>query len=367
MGYADRVKLYARIEELRDRPLVVYVTSPRANAGGEMAADAIPEVIDQLRAVDATATAIDMLVVSNGGDPLVSWRIVSLLRERFKKIGALLPYAAFSAATLLAMGADEIVMHPFSNLGPVDPQLRMTGSDGQQTQFGAEDLRHFLEFVRSDVGVSDQEQLERAFELVCKEVGAIPIGIAKRSAQFALSMGEKMLSLHMGDANKAKAIAEALNRSFYHHGYPLGRTEARKEVGLPVSSPDAELEEAMWAVWKSFEQEMRCGEPFDPVAAVMADPQARAALTTVPQVQIPANLPQQIQEQVIQKVLQQVQIAPVPPVDYDLMHASVESARCGSAFTTKGSIMAVRRPDMAIAVSVTKSYQGWTQFTPAGS
>jgi hypothetical protein len=306
VSYADRVKLYTRIEELRDRPLVVYVTSPRANAGGEMAADAITEVIDQLRAVDHAATSIDMLVVSNGGDPLVSWRIVSLLRERFKKIGALLPYAAFSAATLLAMGADEIVMHPYSNLGPVDPQLRMTGSDGQQTQFGAEDLRHFLEFVRSDVGVSDQEQLERAFELVCKE------------------------------------------------------------VGLPVTSPDAELEEAMWAVWKSFEQEMNCGEPFDPVAAVMADPQAKAALTTVPQVQIPANLPPQMQEQVIQQVLQQVQITPVPPVDYDLMHASVESARCGSAFTTKGSIMAVRRPDMAIAVSVTKSYQGWTRFTPAG-
>jgi ClpP class serine protease len=62
-------------------------------------------------------------VVSNGGDPIVAWRAITLLRERVEQIGVLVPQAAYSAATLLAMGADEIVMHPNGNLGPVDPQI----------------------------------------------------------------------------------------------------------------------------------------------------------------------------------------------------------------------------------------------------
>jgi ClpP class serine protease len=43
---------------------------------------------------------------------------MSLLREKVKDVAILIPQAAFSAATLMALGADEIVMHPCGNLGP---------------------------------------------------------------------------------------------------------------------------------------------------------------------------------------------------------------------------------------------------------
>ena len=222
MAYETRIKLYREIEEKRKRPLISYFTSLRPNASAQMASDVISEFAKQIIEIPKTKKEIDILIVSSGGDPTVAWRIISMLRERFEKVGVLVPYAAYSAATLLALGANEIIMHPFSNLGPVDPQLTYVkrGEKGseEKIQFGAEDLRHFLDFVKTDVGISDQEQLERAFELVCKDVGSIPIGVAKRSSYLALSMGEKLLSLHMDDQSKVKAIAEALNKSFYHHG-----------------------------------------------------------------------------------------------------------------------------------------------------
>src|SRR5580658_538425 len=112
MGLPERLELYRQIEELRSRPLLVYVTSPRANAPGSMAADAIPEFLDQLEALPAETKEIDLFVVSNGGDPTVAFRTMSLLRERVDRVFVLLPQAAFSAATLMALGADEIVMHP---------------------------------------------------------------------------------------------------------------------------------------------------------------------------------------------------------------------------------------------------------------
>ncbi len=219
MNYQERTELYRQIAEIRKRPLISYVTSFRANANASIASDVISHFLKQISEIPSEIDSIDLMVISYGGDPTVAYRIVNLLRERFKKFGVLLPYTAYSAATLISLGADEIVMHPFANLGPVDPQLSYKHQD-KEIHFGSEDLRNFLDFVKCDVGISDQEQLQKSFELACKEVGAIPIGIAKRSSQLALSMGEKLLSSHMSDSNKAKTIAETLNKSFYHHGYP---------------------------------------------------------------------------------------------------------------------------------------------------
>jgi len=331
-----------------------------------MSGDVIPQFAKLLSEIPDGANAIDILIVSNGGDPIVPWRVISMIREKYATVGALLPYAAYSAATLLALGADEIVMHPFSNLGPVDPQLqhqrRIPGQPpGQEMEvinFGSEDLRNFLDFVKTDVGISDQEQLEKAFELICRDVGAIPIGVAKRSTQLALSMSEKLLGLHLGDTSRARAIAEALNRSFYHHGYPLGLSEAKK-IGLPVVSPEPELEKALWAVWQDLEEEMACNTPFNPVEVVLQSSEASALLGPVPQIQLPVNLPPQMAEQVFQNILTQIKVVPVPPVEYNLFQATLESLWCRSEFRTIGKINATRLPDMNIAVSIVQVSSGW--------
>jgi hypothetical protein len=48
MALAERIPLYAKLEELRKRPLMVYVTSSRPNAQGLMASDAVPELLPSL-------------------------------------------------------------------------------------------------------------------------------------------------------------------------------------------------------------------------------------------------------------------------------------------------------------------------------
>jgi hypothetical protein len=365
MTYEDRVKLYNKIEEVRGRPLITYITSSRLNASGNMAADVIPEFCKQIINIPKEKTEVDLLLVSNGGDPVVSWRIISLLRERFKKVGVLLPYQAYSAATLVALGADDIVMHPFSNLGPVDPQLsgqrNVPGKPGMQEQinFGAEDLSHFIDFVCKDVGITDQEQKERAFELVCKEVGAIPIGIAKRSSNLASSLGQKLLSLHMTDQNKVKAISDSLNKSFYHHGYPVGRSEA-KSIGLPIiETPPDNLENLMWNVWEDMQKDMKCDAPFNPLEVVMTDPVLSQQICSIPHIEMPANLPPEMANQVFQQIMQRVKVTIVNPVESELYQAAVESNRMRSEFKTKLKITAIRMPDMNININVAPISSSW--------
>ena len=323
-----------------------------------MASDVILEFARQIEKIPKDEKEIDILIVSNGGDPTVSWRLVSMIRDRFKKFGILLPYSAYSAATLFALGADEIIMHPFSNLGPVDPQLSYRKKDNQAVNFGAEDLRHFLEYVKNEVGISDQVPLEKSFELVCQDVGAIPIGIAKRSSSLALTMSEKLLGLHLKDQNKAKAIAEQLNTSFYHHGYPLGRREA-KEIGLNIVEPDDELGGLMWQIWLNMQDEMKCSEPFSPIEILMEDTDIRNVLTRATLLNVPANTPPQLLQQIAQNIIQALNIVDIPAKEFEIFQATVESINFRSEFRTNGIISANRKADLNIALNVINIASKW--------
>ena len=73
MGFAERKALYEGIEAKRDHPLIAYVTSSRPNAQAQMASDVIPRIAEQVRCVGSEHTAVDLLIVSNGGDPTVAF------------------------------------------------------------------------------------------------------------------------------------------------------------------------------------------------------------------------------------------------------------------------------------------------------
>jgi len=362
MGYENRQDLYRRIEEQRGRPLISYVTSIRPGLSGNMAGDAIEHIIAQIRLIPKEQEEIDFLIISNGGDPITSLRIVSLLRERFKRISVIVPYVAYSAATILSLGADEIIMHPYSNLGPVDPQLtvskQMDNGQPSQLQFSSEDIRNYIEFVRSDVGITDQDHLTTAFNALAKEVGPLPIGSAKRSQQLSLSLSEKMLETHMDDKSKAIAISKALNSSYFHHGYAVGRTEA-KNIGLNVICPDEQLEELMWAVWSDYSSEMKCGREFNIIAEVMSNPASAAQINSIPVVDLPANTPPQIAQGIIANVAQNTGITIRKTLEISELIAAIESVRMGEHVHTKFSIAYWRDPNMALGFNATGYSDGW--------
>lgn len=364
MSFEDRKEIYEEIEDIRQRPLISYVTSIRPKAEGQMSSMDVGVFAKQLNEIPEDKEKVDLLIVSYGGDPNVSWRLVSLMRERFEEVGVLLPFAAYSAATLVTLGADEIVMHPYSNLGPVDPQLTTNNKE----KFSSEDLRHFIDFIKEEIGISDQEQLENAFEYICKDVGAVNIGTAQRSSQLMISMGRKLLNLHMEDQNEVNAISESLNKSFYHHGYPVGREES-KNIGLPVKEPNNNLETKLWKVWRDVEKEMKCKKPFNPLRKVYENDEAVERLEEVPQVQLPQlpnNIPQQLQQEIMQnlseRIMNEVNITNPEPVEFEILQGVLESVRMANEFKAKGKIYAKREPDMSISVNQVITSQRWEEI-----
>jgi ClpP class serine protease len=124
MGKAERVRLIEKIEAIRGSIVVAYITSTRPGLEVTMAMDSIRKIYDHLCLAGCEEKKdIDLFIMSNGGDGTVPWRLVTLIREFASKFSIIIPYRAFSAATLTALGADEIVMHPMGMLGPTDPTV----------------------------------------------------------------------------------------------------------------------------------------------------------------------------------------------------------------------------------------------------
>ena len=361
MGYKERVDIFKQIEKLRKRPLISYITSIRPGLSSSMATDAITRIIEQVDKIPATEENVDFLIISNGGDPIVSLRVISILRERFKHIAVLVPYVAYSAATVLALGADEIIMHPYSNLGPVDPQVTISRRDlsGQQTmEFSAEDIRNYIEFVKNDAGITDQQHLITALNSLLSEVGPTHIGYTKRSQQLSLTLSTKMLEAQMHDKNKAAAAAQSLNSAFFHHGYAVARSEA-KNIGLNVTYPDSELEKLMWNVWQDYSDEMQCDNAFDVIATVMADPTANQKLSAIQVVNLPANTPPQIAQQVWNSVIPQLRVESQAPIEIHPKVACVESSRGAYYISTTFRVHYWRDEKMALSVNVNSFSPGW--------
>jgi ClpP class serine protease len=124
MTYVDRLSLITEIEQLRNSTILCYLTGIRQNLVAQIADDAVREMFDHLLLLPARPVKqLDVFLCSNGGSGTVPWRLISLFREFAEKVAVLVPYKAYSAATMLALGADEIVMGPFAEMGPIDPTV----------------------------------------------------------------------------------------------------------------------------------------------------------------------------------------------------------------------------------------------------
>ncbi|MDO8544187.1 MAG: hypothetical protein Q7S40_27410 [Opitutaceae bacterium] len=250
MTIEQRIQRYQEIEAYRSRPLLVYATSTRAGVAAMMASDAVREFVDQIEidAIPADKRTIDILIHSTGGDGLTAWKLMSILRERFDHVSVLVPFTAFSAATIFALGADEIVMHPHASLGPIDPQITTQSPDGKRLNFSYEDLGAFLRFLKKEAEISGEDNVCAIVEKLFSTVDPLRVGFAQRASELATSVGARLLLTHMKETDakeKAQLIAENLNKSFFAHGDAVSRSRA-KELNLKIAASDPALEGLIW-------------------------------------------------------------------------------------------------------------------------
>ena len=140
-----RKDCYSEIESVRKRPLIIYASKfvDGSNPGAPVSidlndVDGFTDLVNHINGTDA----IDVLIHSPGGRPDATERIVHILRNRFKEVNFLIPHSAYSAATMLALSGNSIIMHPSATLGPIDPQIN--GIPARSIKRGFEKVKRII-------------------------------------------------------------------------------------------------------------------------------------------------------------------------------------------------------------------------------
>jgi serine dehydrogenase proteinase len=320
MPTASRLPIISRIEKSRGSKVVCYLTTLRPGLMGAMADDAVRHFFDHMSLLGTRPVEkLDIFLVSNGGSGTVPWRLVSLFREYTNHLGVIVPYRAYSAASLLALGADEIVMHPFAELGPIDPTVSNEYNPKDETTqqrlgISVEDVTAYVNFVKETVGIRHEDELVKAIEILASKVHPLAIGNVERFLSQSRLIARKLLKTHRVrlEDHVIDELVEDLASKLYFHGHPINRREAKADLGLTTVNSDLppELETSVWDLYKDFETEFENQNVFSPAGDLAA---ADPNLTFT-------NLQQP---------------KPIVQKEYDNLHVIIESARLSCRFAVR--------------------------------
>jgi hypothetical protein len=248
-----------------------YVVSTRPGLSFQIADDAVRVIYDHLSSLSVKqGEKLDLFLHSFGGVGVVPWKLVNLIRECTQNFEVLIPHKAYSAATLVALGANRIVMHPMGELGPIDPKVsnefNPTTPQGQQVGINVEDVASYISFVKEFVGIRHEDELVQALGALTSKVHPLALGNVHRFYSQSRMMARKLLKLHMTDSKDEQVIeeiVETLTTKLGFHGHPINRKEAAA-LELKVEEPSAEVEALMWKLHCEYEDALEMNRPFLP-------------------------------------------------------------------------------------------------------
>lgn len=178
---------------------------------------------------------LTLILHTPGGVTNAAETIVEYLHTKFTDIDVIIPTYAMSAGTMIAMGANNIVMGRQSQLGPIDPQLphnrRMVSARAITGQFH-----------RAKEDLENNVNLAHVWAPILQSLGPALLQEAEDAFQYSEDMVVRWMERRMfsgnTDANqKATEIAKHFGRGEKNasHGRRIDREEA-KLTGLPIEN-----------------------------------------------------------------------------------------------------------------------------------
>jgi len=264
-------KILKDLQSKRGSKIITYIVSTRSGVSFQIADDAVRIIYDHLEQLNIkNGEKLDLFLHSFGGVGVVPWKLVNLIREFTDNFEVLIPYKAYSAATLIALGANKIVMHPMGELGPIDPKVgnefNPITPQGQQIGINVEDVASYIDFVKEFVGIRHEDELIQALNALTNKVHPLALGNVHRFYSQSRMMAKKLLKLHMTDPKDEHIIdeiVETLTSKLFFHGHPINRKEAEM-LKLKIERPNQEVADLMWRLYKEYEEEMEIKKPFNP-------------------------------------------------------------------------------------------------------
>lgn len=263
-GFTRRInpkmaEVCAAIEATVKKPLWVLVQKGMLN-------DWVFEKFFEQRALLKKGEEVALLIDSPGGLAPSAYRLADFLRKHCGGFTAIVPHYAKSAATLLTLGADTIIMGQYAELGPLDVQVEDMDREERSSALNeVQALERLHETALQEIDSTSMFLLERTRK---KADTLLPL-VLKFVADMKKPLLEKIDTVHYTQMSrqlrqveeyatrllepkygqeKATLISKSLVHKYSDHSFIIDANEAINQIRLDVKVADEELEELFCAM-----------------------------------------------------------------------------------------------------------------------
>jgi len=195
---------------------------------------------------------LHLLLSSPGGDGETALRMLRSMQERCQELTVIVPDMAKSAATILCLGANHLLMGPGGDLGPIDPQMML---DGKMIASAKEIVAAVDE---AEQRVTKNPDSYTLFASLLADVNMLMVEQARSALDRSSSlMVEALKSQGARSDDEVKVLTEKLQAPLIDvpssHSAVISADDA-VHLGLPVIKADTTSEEwqILWSLWTRY-------------------------------------------------------------------------------------------------------------------
>lgn len=221
-------EILAAIQRFYAPSRVFYLFSRR-----QLDSDLVTELYCQrdplLGSENGTDSELVVILDSSGGTIGAAYLICKLLRANCSRLKVVVPRWAKSAATLICLAADELVLTDVAELGPLDPQVRRPGETGARPVL---DEYMALDALRKDVLMS----IDLVMQLMIGGTGMDVKDLITPVCTFVSSLMAPVYSrvdpfVYAAHMRSVEISKEYAIRVLQQHVLPGGTTETPQALG----------------------------------------------------------------------------------------------------------------------------------------
>jgi hypothetical protein len=245
----QRQALIREIQGLEGPKLICYVAGIDAPVDRED----VLGIVDLLHNIPP-GHAIDLMLHTGGGDIDAAEKLMGMVRKcaGTSEVRVIVPDFAKSAGTLMALGADRILMSDSSELGKIDPQVIRTDGNGNAMWHSVQNyLDAYKDLCQRLARNPDDVAAQTMLNKLDPETVQLFQSIMTRARQFAEKQLKQGMMRNVGNWSlTASALLDST--VFPTHGQPISWEEANdNRVGLAVDykAPGDPMWQLIWQLY----------------------------------------------------------------------------------------------------------------------
>jgi hypothetical protein len=240
---ADFADMVSSLEDALGMPTWVLAQTGRMDEPYALLDDTIRDGFFRARAELRDCQRIAVILDSRGGFATETYRLAMLLRRHCGGFTAVVPRMAKSAATLLVLGADELLMGQDAELGPLDVQVFDYESEEESSALDEVQALERLNAVALDqldqtmsmLSIRTQKKISTLLPLaldftakmmdpLLTQIETVHYAKQSRLLKVAEDYAVRLLTPRVGP-NNAERIARRLVHEYTEHRFALGTEE----------------------------------------------------------------------------------------------------------------------------------------------